>query len=488
MVWHVYLYFFGERLRMSWKSPETSSKKAAIPKCTLRGDSQTLRLSTRDDPKPKKEVFIPPLQAAPQGSTLVNEYVDNLEKQLYMLNAELRFAKDRAGIDLPPGQMSVDSAIRRLRMACAMHEEETNKKITELQNETNAIAQKASAIDQNRALEELEIANERETEEMKSLEEAYVEFSNDIHVQNFQKGQYENAKKFFDNQFSVIQQGYETLKLQSKQHDEDLQAINKNIFNLKRQKNNLLKDINESIREKRLQEEKVDFININSKKPKNGPPNLSLAAINAKNAKLEYELKAMLDQRKETEHQVDVLLEKNVQLKAEYNETRARLDEAQRIQAETENMFTAKYNITKKALDEQTLELEAVKRDRKEMKIEIQNLLKAYSNQISEVNNIQNTQQMLTEVIHFKQGLIEDLNDENEQAKIELNAIIDENAALRKELNDISHQLAAASEKLRSVQVIAEINEKDKNCSLENIPPELNQLLQSVQAVKGAIV
>ncbi|EAX96757.1 hypothetical protein TVAG_288570 [Trichomonas vaginalis G3] len=473
---------------MSWRSPDRNPKKAQIPKCTLRGDAQTLRLSTRDDPKPKKEVVIPPAQYAPQGSVLAAEYVDNLKKQLYMLNAELRFAKDRAGVDLPPGQMSVDSAIRRLRMACAMHEEETNKKITELQNETNNIAQKASAINQNQALEELEIANERELEEMKSLEEAYVEFSNDIHVQNFQKTQYEKAKGFFENQFNVIQQGYETLKSQNEQHYQDLQTIDKNIYNLKKQKNELLKGINDSIREKRLQEEKVDFIAINSKKPKTGPPNMTIAAINTKIAKLEYELKAMLDQRKEMEHQVDVLLEKNVQLKAEYNDTKARLDEAHRIKAETENMFTAKYNITKKANDEQRLELEAVKKNRKEMKMEIQNLLKTYSDQISQVNTFQNTQQMLTEVIHFKKDFIDDINAENEQAKIELNAIIDENTELRKELNDVSHKLAAASEKLRNAQVIAEINEKDKNCSLENIPPELNQLLQSVVAVKGAIV
>lgn len=465
-----------------------SSKKSSIPKCTLRGDARTgLRLSTRDDPKPKQEIVIPPPQAPPQAKALVSEYVDSLEKQLYMVNAELRFAKDRAGVDLPADTMSVDSAIRRLRMACAMHEEETLKKISALQNETQQIAQKTQEINQQRALEILEIADEREMDEMKSLEEAFVEFSSDINKQILQKAHYDTAKDFFDGQQNSIKQGYDSLKAQNAQEDADYKTITTNIYNLKHTEKNLLSDINESIRAKRLQEEKLDFLNIDGKKPKKGPPNMPIAQLNAKNAKLEYEVKATLDDRAEMERQVDILLEKNVQLKAEFNEVKARLEEARRIRGESDKMFTAKYNITKQTNDQQRIDLANIKKMKKEMKAEIENLMQNYSKQISEVNNMQNQQQMLNEVIHYKKGEIEKLAEENEQSKVELNTIIDTITELRKELDDTAHQIAKASEKLRNAQVISEINAKDKRCSLEDVPPELSNLLETLVAVKGAI-
>ena len=464
-------------------------KKPSIPKATVRGDARSgFHISTRDDPKPKQETVNLPLQAPPQAKALVNEYVDSLEKQLYLVNAELRFAKDRACVDMPPDTMSVDSAIRRLRMAYSMHEEETLKKITELQNETQQYAQKIQQINQDRALEVLDIADEREIEEMKSLEEAFVEFAQDINLQALQKAHYEEAKGFFDNQRNSIQQGYDTLKNQNAQEDEDYKTLLANIMNLKRSEKNFLDDINESIRNKRLQEEKYDFFGIENRKPKAPPPNIPLPTLNAKNAKLEYELKAVIDERGEMERQVDVLLEKNVQLKAEYNEAKARVEEARRIKAETDKMCTAKYNLTKQTNDNQRVELAQMKQSKREMKQEIEKLLQDYSEKISEINNMQNQKQMLTEVINYKNGIIQEVSEANEQSKVELNILMDSLTDLRKELDETSHQIAKASEKLRNVQVISEINSRDKRCSLENVPPELTQLLETLVAVKGKIV
>lgn len=441
------------------------SNNKKIPKATVHGDSRNgFYISTRDsnineNREEQNLQVIPPPQAPPQGRMLATEYAANLEKELYLLNAEIRFAKDRAFLDVDEEGMSVDSAIRRLRMACAMHEEETNKHITELQRKITEISENAKLIDQENALNILNHANENERVEMESLQNAFTIYSNEINLQNLQREHNNIAKIFHNNQKSSVAQGYSDITGELKVKSEELKEMNERINNLKDTKQQLLKDIVSSIREKRMYEEKQDFLAINSKDSRDTPPNTPLAQLHVKNAKLEQELKNMLQDRTEMEHQVDVLLEKNVQIKAEYNETRARLEEARRIKVESDKMFTKKYDAVKKVVDAQNEELEQLRAQKKTMKTEIADMVKSYSEFISKINDIQNQQQMLQEVINFKKQERIKTEESNEESKIELNNLIVEVDGLRKELDDYAQHVAKALEQKRRAEVTAEMNE-----------------------------
>lgn len=441
------------------------SNNKKIPKATVHGDSRNgFYISTRDsnineNREEQNLQVIPPPQAPPQGRMLATEYAANLEKELYLLNAEIRFAKDRAFLDVDEEGMSVDSAIRRLRMACAMHEEETNKHITELQRKITEISENAKLIDQENALNILNHANENERVEMESLQNAFTIYSNEINLQNLQREHNNIAKIFHNNQKSSVAQGYSDITGELKVKSEELKELNERINNLKDTKQQLLKDIVSSIREKRMYEEKQDFLAINSKDSRDTPPNTPLAQLHVKNAKLEQELKNMLQDRTEMEHQVDVLLEKNVQIKAEYNETRARLEEARRIKVESDKMFTKKYDAVKKVVDAQNEELEQLRAQKKMMKTEIADMVKSYSEFISKINDIQNQQQMLQEVINFKKQERIKTEESNEESKIELNNLIVEVDGLRKELDDYAQHVAKALEQKRRAEVTAEMNE-----------------------------
>lgn len=441
------------------------SNNKKIPKATVHGDSRNgFYISTRDsnineNREEQNLQVIPPPQAPPQGRMLATEYAANLEKELYLLNAEIRFAKDRAFLDVDEEGMSVDSAIRRLRMACAMHEEETNKHITELQRKITEISENAKLIDQENALNILNHANENERVEMESLQNAFTIYSNEINLQNLQREHNNIAKIFHNNQKSSVAQGYSDITGELKVKSEELKEMNERINNLKDTKQQLLKDIVSSIREKRMYEEKQDFLAINSKDSRDTPPNTPLAQLHVKNAKLEQELKNMLQDRTEMEHQVDVLLEKNVQIKAEYNETRARLEEARRIKVESDKMFTKKYDAVKKVVDAQNEELEQLRAQKKMMKTEIADMVKSYSEFISKINDIQNQQQMLQEVINFKKQERIKTEESNEESKIELNNLIVEVDGLRKELDDYAQHVAKALEQKRRAEVTAEMNE-----------------------------
>lgn len=441
------------------------SNNKKIPKATVHVDSRNgFYISTRDsnineNREEQNLQVIPPPQAPPQGRMLATEYAANLEKELYLLNAEIRFAKDRAFLDVDEEGMSVDSAIRRLRMACAMHEEETNKHITELQRKITEISENAKLIDQENALNILNHANENERVEMESLQNAFTIYSNEINLQNLQREHNNIAKIFHNNQKSSVAQGYSDITGELKVKSEELKEMNERINNLKDTKQQLLKDIVSSIREKRMYEEKQDFLAINSKDSRDTPPNTPLAQLHVKNAKLEQELKNMLQDRTEMEHQVDVLLEKNVQIKAEYNETRARLEEARRIKVESDKMFTKKYDAVKKVVDAQNEELEQLRAQKKMMKTEIADMVKSYSEFISKINDIQNQQQMLQEVINFKKQERIKTEESNEESKIELNNLIVEVDGLRKELDDYAQHVAKALEQKRRAEVTAEMNE-----------------------------
>lgn len=441
------------------------SNNKKIPKATVHGDSRNgFYISTRDsnineNREEQNLQVIPPPQAPPQGRMLATEYAANLEKELYLLNAEIRFAKDRAFLDVDEEGMSVDSAIRRLRMACTMHEEETNKHITELQRKITEISENAKLIDQENALNILNHANENERVEMESLQNAFTIYSNEINLQNLQREHNNIAKIFHNNQKSSVAQGYSDITGELKVKSEELKEMNERINNLKDTKQQLLKDIVSSIREKRMYEEKQDFLAINSKDSRDTPPNTPLAQLHVKNAKLEQELKNMLQDRTEMEHQVDVLLEKNVQIKAEYNETRARLEEARRIKVESDKMFTKKYDAVKKVVDAQNEELEQLRAQKKMMKTEIADMVKSYSEFISKINDIQNQQQMLQEVINFKKQERIKTEESNEESKIELNNLIVEVDGLRKELDDYAQHVAKALEQKRRAEVTAEMNE-----------------------------
>jgi len=464
------------------------TKNNEISKCTLRESKRMgLHLSTRDEIASPEEKKTPPPQVPPQGEALVNEYVNNLQQQLYMLNAELRFVKDRAGIDVPADGVSVDSAIRRLRKACSMHEEETNTKISEIEQRIAEISNQTKSISRERALETLELANAREIESLDSLEAAFTELYGDIHATHLLKNHYEEASSFHSNQLGTIKQGVDQLKNAKTKEDEEFKFQMNEVDSFKENCHKILNTMNDTIKQRRLNEEFVDVVALAMTRPKKPNPNQTLESIHAKNAKMEIELKTMFQNREEIESQVDQLLEKNVKLKGDLGNILYQLEEAKRLKIEMDKQFSPKFQALQAQSEEQKIELSALKRTRKDMKSEIQSLTTEYYNHMRKYNEIQSETHLIQETTSFKTSSKEDLEQENDKIRMQLRSESDEINELRKELDSLSHQLADASEKKRRVEVIIEINNKDPRCSLESLPPELTQLLDNLNAVKVAI-
>ena len=418
---------------------------------------------------------------------LASEYVHNLQQQLYFLNAELRFLSDRTGTDQDPDGMSVDASIRRLRRACAMHEEETNKKAQEYEQQISHLNAELKKIDEERALEVLALADEREKEGLENLENAFVEMASEVLVRQMEHECNELFDSFSSSQRDGMSRTVQEKRLHLQAEKEETQEVQKSVDELRSLRKDILAKFCESIKNRKLREEQTDVLMLLANEPERPPENVPIATISAKNAKIEMELKAALVERNQIEHQVDLLLEKNVRLKAELNRINRDLETARYMKEIMDKQCTPRYEALKKADDEQLAEILAMKRSRREMKAEMQTLTERFNQMVNTINKSQSEQEYNQSLVEFYSRERTKVNEQNEQTKKEIRVVTDRICGLRAQMDTLARQIADAGEERRSVEVLVEINNKDPRCVLNETPPELQQLFDSLTAVKQAI-
>ena len=460
-----------------------------VPTAKVRGKTpDELHISTKKPAKPQQQqTAAPTIQAPPQSEMLASEYVHNLQQQLYVLNAELRFLSDRSGAEQDPDGMSVDASIRRLRRACAMHEEETNKKAQEYEQQINKLNEELGKINEERAVEVLSLADEREKEGLENLENAFVEMASEVLVRQMEHECNELFDSFSGSQKDAMARTVQEKKAHLQMEQKEAQNVQEAVSELRDARKAIVDEFRESIRNKKLKEEQTDILMLLANEPERPPENVPIATITAKNAKIEMELKAALAERNQIEHQVDLLLEKNVRLKAELNRINRDLETAKYMKEIMDKQYTGRFEALKKADDEQQAEILAMKRSRREMKAEIQTLTDRFNQMVNVINKSQSEQEYNQSLVEFYTRERAKVNEQNEQTKKEIHIVTDRICDLRAQMDGLARQIADAGEERRSVEVLVEINNKDPRCVLNETPPELQQLFDSLTAVKQAI-
>ena len=419
----------------------------------------------------------------PQAELLAEEYVHNLQQQLYFLDAELRFLHDRAGVDENPNGTSVDSAIRRLRRACAMHEEETNKKIEMLKQQIEEKNRQYDGIDERKVEDKLDNADSREREAVQQLKGAFVEMASRIHMHQLEKEHYDNMADFNENRRESMTSALVDAKARREGLEDELKKMVARVEDIRERRKDLLRKFNESIARKRNHEEEADLLVIVGNEGEQPPPNLPIAQVKARSAKAEKDLEAAKTTREELETQFSQVLDKNVRLKAEYNVMKAKVDRATRLKEQMVRQFEHKYAQVKAENAKLEDELAQIKTQRKEMKKNFAGNNKKFDEFLIDINQHQSEQQFLMEAIAFKMNERDRTANENNLTRAEIAALSEDVKQMRSELENMSKLVAEAAEKKKRVETLIAINNEDPKCKMDNVPPELAQLLDSLNAV-----
>ncbi|KAH0789244.1 hypothetical protein GPJ56_006795 [Histomonas meleagridis] len=458
------------------------TKQSTVPICKLRGSKPTnLRLSTRGiKMTTTQKQDKTDSQNPPQAQLLAEEYVHNLQQQIYFLDAELRFLRDRAGVD--SNDTSVDAAIRRLRRACAMHEEETNKKIKELEQLTQEKQKEIDDIDENKAEEVYDKAVASEANNIEVLKNAFAEVANPIHMHQLQYEHQQKADLFHSTQRENINNDIKEKKSQREAKQNELSKITLKLEDIRNERKSLIDKLKDSIRSKRLLEEESDVLNFYSQQDLT-PTNQSLNVIKAQNSRIEAELESARRNRTDLEQQIERLLGKNVHLKAELNDLESKVKYAKNIKEQMTKLYSDKYNQTKDAYEKIKAELITVKEEKKQLKENFRKSNADFDQYLSQINKCQAEQQLIEEEIEFKKEEKLKIDKESEKVQAEIKLLNEEINELNKEMDNLVHSIAEASEKQKRVEVLVEINKNDPRCVLENLPPGLEALLESLNVV-----
>ena len=368
-----------------------------------------------------------------------------------------------------------------------MHHALKKKKQIKKQDLIADYKNKIDKIKEEKGHELLQSANERESEGLEALENAFVEVASELKTKEYQSNYSNQANEFIQNLETSMKDFLENQKNTLDTESRDFDEVNSRIDELRQQRKQILNAFNTSIKNKSLQDEEIDVINIIVSEPDKPPPNVPLSTINAKNAKLEMQLKATLSSRGEIEQQVDLLLEKNIELKATLNQVNATLARAKWMKEEMEKAYLERYEATKKLYDEKLAEIAALKRMRKEMKAEIFNLTKQINKGTAIKNQKNSEEQMNRELIDFNNQVRSKIDEENEQTKREINAVNERISQMREQLDSLAIQITEAGEQFKQFDVQMKINEENPMCQPQEIPPELQVLFESLTAVKEAI-
>ena len=418
---------------------DTNKQPAKVPICKRRGqDATNLRLSTKKEKKVQIKTVSPPIQNPPQAEMLAEEYVHNLQQQLYFLESELRFLHDRSGVDENTQDTSVDSAIRRLRRAIAMHEEETN--------------QQTDGIDENKAIENLELANSNERDNIEKLKSAFITKASEIHMHQLERAHFDNVADFHNNLRDTISHDISEKQAKREAQRDELKQIDTNLDDIRQQRKDMLQKFNDSVRNKRLHEEEADLLILIGSEEEQPPANMPLSAVNANITKIENDIQIAQATKKEIEDQIDRLLEEGVKLKAEINEMQSKVDRAKRLKEKMDKQFNAKLAQTIETNDKLKNELAQIKNERKDVKKKFDDSNNQFDQFLKQVNELQTEQQLLSDVIRFKEKEKMKVDEDNLKTSAIIENLKDEISLLHDELDQLTTEIAKAAELTTKIQ------------------------------------
>lgn len=466
-----------------------TGKRAGEPaKCTLQeveGTGFVLTTKTLKKTPPPKE--IPPQQNPPQGEYLADEYVHNLQQQLYFLDAEIRFVKDRAGVEPNQDGPSVDSAIRRLRRAIAMYEEETNKKIKDIQKQTQELIAESDEVDEAGAVDVLAQANKFEMDELQKHEIAFVESASPINLRQVQVEHAKVMEEYNNQQQQVLNQAVDEQKAIREQQESDISNTQVAIVEIRDQRKALIQQIKNAYESKYNALEQKDILQIIEEEPDVKQPNLGIDTIKSRNAKLQMEISSIRQMKQETEQQISDLLLKNAKLQGELNILRAKAERGRGIKSKMEKNYNNDLAKKKKENADQKAIIEQLRQKKRDIKAKIKESAEECNKQFSVLNDIEAECELLKGAIEFKKSQIGEVEKLNETTMNEISEININIEDVRKNLDQLATTISEAEEKMKQLESEVESNSKDPRCCKLNPPKELASLLENLTAVKQQI-
>jgi chromosome segregation ATPase len=304
-----------------------------------------------------------------------------------------------------------------------------------------------------------------------------------IHLHQLSAAHFDAAAEFHESlKESMLSQIAERKARREAQEDE-MRKLRGRLDDIRSSRKALLARFNDSIRKKRLYEEEADILAILGAEEEQAPPNMPTSAIREKQAKIEKDIEAARATKAEIEPQLDQLLEKNVKLKADLNDTTAKVERGKKLRDKMERQFSARFAKTKADNARLKDELAKLTEQRRAMKRDFTDSIRKYDEFLAQMAQWQGEIDLLLEAIAFKDQERKKLEKQSEVTKGEIDAGVNDIAQMRQDLADLSKETAEAAEKLMIVQTRVELNNADPRCKMENVPPELQQLLESLNAV-----
>jgi hypothetical protein len=307
-----------------------------------------------------------------------------------------------------------------------MHEEETNKRIQEYEQKIAELNQAIESINEDRAVEVLELADNREREALENLENAFVEMAGEILTRQIGQDGFDVEEAFRESQKRSLAQMVEERAANVSAERQDVKTIEKMIDDHRNHRKKLMGEFKEAIKNRRLNEELIDVLTLLANEPERPSDNPALTQIQAKNAKFEMELKAALAGRHEIEHQVDLLLEKNVRLKAELNQVNREIARGHYLEENMNKLYGKGYNEIRKVADDHVIEITSLKRHRKELKQEIAIMAQKLNETIDHINQHQIEEEYHQGITDFKVKQKARIDEENEKTKKEIHGLADQ--------------------------------------------------------------
>ena len=472
------------------KSRTSNSKQEVYPAiCKRRGKSPTnMHLSTKPIPKSKPKTETIPQKNPPQSELLVTEYVHNMKQQLFLLESEVRLLKDRAGVeDDVHGAPSIDNSIRKLRRALAQRELETNAKIEEYKKQIEEQNRINDSLDLSKSTEILQKANDHENETLSEAESGFVIQTSQITKSQLEAQHYEKLGQFIDEKRDEITEVLNQKKNDRSAKENEERELEKQLDDLRAARKALIEKLKNSISNKRNAEEEGDLVDLLSQQPELPPPNLSIATIKADNAKVEQQLQGAIRDRDDLQEQMVQLLNINVHLKAELKELESKVKESKIFKENMEKKFATITKRARETHDQYEAEYKKLKEEKKELKKQIKPLKAQWIEFCKQISSMEDEQLLFVQTADFKKQ-DKALNDTNcDSIKLEIEGYQTRIEEARSEIDRLTSLIGEASEKAKKLEEMVEMNNADPKCKLESIPPELKQLLDSINAVKDQI-
>ena len=154
-----------------------------------------------------------------------------------------------------------------------------------------------------------------------------------------------------------------------------------------------------------------------------------------------------------------------------------------KLKAQLDKQYETKYGGVKAENAKLMDELAQIKAQRKDIKKQFKKSNKKFDEFLAQINQRQAEQQLLMEVVSFKTNEKQKVDSDNDLTRAEIDTLTEDLKQMREEFEDLSKLLSEAEEKKTRVETLVNMNNEDPRCKMENVPPEMAQLLDSLNAV-----